>query len=65
MDQSSFELIIKLLDDRLNRIELAIAAQSSDISEIKKFKWQIIGGGIVLSGFLSVAVSIVSAIISR
>jgi hypothetical protein len=35
------------------------------VTTIAAFKWQIIGGGVVISALLSIAVSVISAIISK
>jgi hypothetical protein len=65
LESQLFEFLKQDLDAIRTEMREDFIRVNGKIDELISFKWQIIGGSLVVSAFLSVAVSIVTAIISK
>ena len=61
MDQTVVEMIRDLIRDVKDDVRIL----DEKVDKILQFKWQIIGGSLVVSAFFSIAISIVLAVIGQ
>lgn len=68
MNEQILELLkdkINAVDARVGRLENSVNEVGSDVKEMLKFKWQIIGGSVVISAVVGVAIQILITIMGR
>lgn len=65
MSQQLFEFLKQDIDNLRNEVRDDMKEIKFSLDEILKFKWQIIGGSVVISAALSVGVSILATVISN
>lgn len=65
MNEKLFEFLKQDIDGLRSEVREDLKEIKSSLDEVLRFKWQIIGGSVIISAFLSVAVSFMSAILSR
>ncbi len=59
MDTQIVDLLkdkIDKVDERVGRLEGSISQVGHDVKEMLEFKWQIIGGSVVISAFVGIAI---------
>lgn len=59
------EQVFELLKEKINAVEADVAEIKADVKEMLAFKWQIIGGSVVVSAIVGVAIQVVISILSK
>lgn len=59
------ETIITLLNDRISEVKADLKEINNKVDDLLRFKWQIVGGSLVLSTIFSVLTSILVNMLNK
>lgn len=61
MNDQTFEL----LNEKINKVESKVDDVAKDVKEMLAFKWQIIGGTMVVSAIIGIVIQVLLALINN
>ena len=61
MDDQVFEL----LNDKINKVEQKVDLIGVDVKEMLSFKWQIVGGSVVISLIIGLAIQLILGVVNK
>lgn len=59
------EQVFKLLNDKIDKVEIKVDKMATNVEKMLAFKWQIVGGSVVISLLAGLVVQIIIAYITR
>jgi len=61
MDQA----VVQLITDAINKVDSKVDKLDEKVNSLLSFKWQVVGGTVVISAILGVVIQIIIAAVSR
>jgi hypothetical protein len=55
------QIVVELLTQKIDKVDQKVDFVASDVKELLKFKWQIIGGSAVISAVVTIIMQIILA----
>jgi hypothetical protein len=59
------EQVFHLINDKIKTVEAKVDDVAKDVKQMLAFKWQIIGGSVVMSAIVGVGIQIFLALINK